>query len=70
MMEKDALGEWVRDKPISILQLDAADRAVLKIAVVLSAMRKSLSSQLCFFAQIYLLTFCLANWPEMKRKKS
>lgn len=26
------LAEWIKDKPLSILQLDPADRAVLKIA--------------------------------------
>lgn len=26
------LAEWMKDKPLSILQLDPADRAVLKIA--------------------------------------
>ncbi|CAK9830263.1 hypothetical protein ANTRET_LOCUS7459 [Anthophora retusa] len=27
-----SLKEWVKDKPLSILQLDPADRAVLRIA--------------------------------------
>lgn len=27
-----SLAEWAKDKPLSILQLDPADRAVLKIA--------------------------------------
>lgn len=32
MMDWDSLNEWAKDKPLSILQLDPADRAVLKIA--------------------------------------
>jgi len=31
-LDRRALEEWARDKPLSILQLDPADRAVLKIA--------------------------------------
>lgn len=30
--ESSSLQEWARDKPLSILQLDPADRAVLRIA--------------------------------------
>ncbi|KAG8192773.1 hypothetical protein JTE90_019093 [Oedothorax gibbosus] len=29
---QDSLAEWMKDKPLSILQLDPADRAVLRIA--------------------------------------
>ncbi|GFS81224.1 uncharacterized protein NPIL_334311 [Nephila pilipes] len=29
---QDSLSEWMKDKPLSILQLDPADRAVLRIA--------------------------------------
>lgn len=29
---KESLAEWMKDKPLSILQLDPADRAVLRIA--------------------------------------
>lgn len=32
MMDREKLNEWAKDKPLSILQLDPADRAVLKIA--------------------------------------
>lgn len=32
MMDRESLAEWARDKPLSILQLDPADRAVLRIA--------------------------------------
>ena len=32
MMDREALAEWAKDKPLSILQLDPADRAVLRIA--------------------------------------
>ena len=31
-LDRRALDEWAKDKPLSILQLDPADRAVLKIA--------------------------------------
>ncbi|GIY19621.1 hypothetical protein CDAR_274211 [Caerostris darwini] len=31
---QDSLSEWMKDKPLSILQLDPADRAVLRIAAV------------------------------------
>lgn len=30
--DRQSLDEWAKDKPLSILQLDPADRAVLKIA--------------------------------------
>ncbi|KAJ6645287.1 hypothetical protein Bhyg_00491, partial [Pseudolycoriella hygida] len=33
MMDRESLAEWAKDKPLSILQLDPADRAVLRIAV-------------------------------------
>ncbi|KAL7736722.1 hypothetical protein ACLKA6_015577 [Drosophila palustris] len=33
MMDRESLSEWAKDKPLSILQLDPADRAVLRIAV-------------------------------------
>lgn len=32
MMDRESLSEWAKDKPLSILQLDPADRAVLRIA--------------------------------------
>lgn len=32
MMDRESLAEWAKDKPLSILQLDPADRAVLRIA--------------------------------------
>lgn len=32
MMNRESLAEWAKDKPLSILQLDPADRAVLRIA--------------------------------------
>lgn len=32
MMDSKALAEWAKDKPLSVLQLDAADRAVLRVA--------------------------------------
>lgn len=32
MMDREGLMEWAKDKPLSILQLDPADRAVLRIA--------------------------------------
>lgn len=31
-MDRESLAEWAKDKPLSILQLDPADRAVLRIA--------------------------------------
>lgn len=31
-LDRQSLDEWAKDKPLSILQLDPADRAVLKIA--------------------------------------
>lgn len=31
-MDRESLSEWAKDKPLSILQLDPADRAVLRIA--------------------------------------
>ena len=31
-VDRQSLDEWAKDKPLSILQLDPADRAVLKIA--------------------------------------
>lgn len=33
--DRQSLDEWAKDKPLSILQLDPADRAVLKIAGML-----------------------------------
>lgn len=35
--DRQSLDEWAKDKPLSILQLDPADRAVLKIAGKLPA---------------------------------
>ncbi|XP_023222692.1 plectin-like isoform X5 [Centruroides sculpturatus] len=35
-----SLAEWAKDKPLSILQLDPADRAVLKIADERDAIQK------------------------------
>ncbi|GIY86708.1 GH22957 [Caerostris darwini] len=35
-----SLSEWAKDKPLSILQLDPADRAVLKIADERDAIQK------------------------------
>lgn len=32
MMDRESLSEWAKDKPLSILRLDPADRAVLRIA--------------------------------------
>uniref|UniRef100_A0A182V7J2 Uncharacterized protein n=1 Tax=Anopheles merus TaxID=30066 RepID=A0A182V7J2_ANOME len=32
-VDRESLAEWAKDKPLSILQLDPADRAVLRIAV-------------------------------------
>lgn len=32
IMDRESLSEWAKDKPLSILQLDPADRAVLRIA--------------------------------------
>lgn len=32
MIDRESLSEWAKDKPLSILQLDPADRAVLRIA--------------------------------------
>lgn len=32
MMDRESLAEWAKDKPLSILQLDPPDRAVLRIA--------------------------------------
>lgn len=32
MINRESLAEWAKDKPLSILQLDPADRAVLRIA--------------------------------------
>uniref|UniRef100_A0A182HNQ7 Uncharacterized protein n=1 Tax=Anopheles arabiensis TaxID=7173 RepID=A0A182HNQ7_ANOAR len=31
-VDRESLAEWAKDKPLSILQLDPADRAVLRIA--------------------------------------
>ena len=31
-LDRRALDAWTKDKPLSVLQLDPADRAVLKIA--------------------------------------
>lgn len=31
-IDRKALEEWQRDQPLCILQLDAADRTVLKVA--------------------------------------
>lgn len=36
-MDRESLAEWAKDKPLSILQLDPADRAVLRIAGMLEA---------------------------------
>uniref|UniRef100_A0A182P545 Uncharacterized protein n=1 Tax=Anopheles epiroticus TaxID=199890 RepID=A0A182P545_9DIPT len=33
-VDRESLAEWAKDKPLSILQLDPADRAVLRIAGV------------------------------------
>ncbi|KAE8750224.1 hypothetical protein FOCC_FOCC003032 [Frankliniella occidentalis] len=43
-----SLKEWAKDKPLSILQLDPADRAVLRIAVY-STCSKSTASELHLF---------------------
>lgn len=40
MMDRESLSEWAKDKPLSILQLDPADRAVLRIAGELMARYK------------------------------
>ncbi|CAL1283114.1 unnamed protein product [Larinioides sclopetarius] len=37
---QDSLSEWMKDKPLSILQLDPADRAVLRIADERDAIQK------------------------------
>ncbi|EDW47783.1 GM20245 [Drosophila sechellia] len=39
MMDRESLSEWAKDKPLSILQLDPADRAVLRIAAILHRRR-------------------------------
>lgn len=55
-MEFDqSLEEWAKDKPLSILQLDPADRAVLRIAGKND------------FYWLYLRFFCLtSNFPHPK----
>ncbi|XP_039228689.1 dystonin isoform X8 [Drosophila yakuba] len=40
MMDRESLSEWAKDKPLSILQLDPADRAVLRIADERDAIQK------------------------------
>ncbi|XP_053967039.1 microtubule-actin cross-linking factor 1 isoform X18 [Anastrepha ludens] len=39
-MDRESLSEWAKDKPLSILQLDPADRAVLRIADERDAIQK------------------------------
>lgn len=39
-MDRESLAEWAKDKPLSILQLDPADRAVLRIADERDAIQK------------------------------
>ncbi|KAL9876546.1 dystonin-like protein short stop isoform 18-T20 [Glossina fuscipes fuscipes] len=40
IMDRESLSEWAKDKPLSILQLDPADRAVLRIADERDAIQK------------------------------
>lgn len=47
MMDRESLSEWAKDKPLSILQLDPADRAVLRIAGKFNV--------ICYY---FLLIFC------------
>lgn len=48
MMDRESLSEWAKDKPLSILQLDPADRAVLRIAGE-------------WMLQIYCISLCLVT---------
>lgn len=50
-MDRESLSEWAKDKPLSILQLDPADRAVLRIAGEISF--------LIFLSRIRVFSFML-----------
>ncbi|CAD7011501.1 unnamed protein product [Ceratitis capitata] len=54
-MDRESLSEWAKDKPLSILQLDPADRAVLRIAV-LDAYRnvENFITAVCAFKRTYI----------------
>uniref|UniRef100_A0A182YD90 Uncharacterized protein n=1 Tax=Anopheles stephensi TaxID=30069 RepID=A0A182YD90_ANOST len=43
-VDRESLAEWAKDKPLSILQLDPADRAVLRIADTRTMNRPTMTS--------------------------
>jgi hypothetical protein len=52
-----SLKEWAKDKPLSILQLDPADRAVLRIAGKLKtyhALTLCIGSVFCMYVLLHL----------------